>query len=391
MAKKKLPVLIINSYAGSLTLAAKQEGHPIIGSYEDGGYGLEVQKANFPNLDYRSTVAEWPAKQDLSGALVIAHPPCAAFSQQNNSPAKRGLDAPKFQQTKAVIEYALRNKAAALAVESVCGALEGAREVHDEFGVRFKYDVYRLIQNAVSFGVPQWRERCWFVFLPKGSTNLRLPDLPSVNGYTTVGDVLEKDPDLTDDVEHFAKLNYAFEVQRKKLMELLGRRDAMQVLHGNRGTGTLASVIRRALNIRDREVFDVAHEYCVAPNGSLTAKSLMTNYCRLLDERGLAPVILANSWWVVRGRNLSRVEWQRLMGFSDDYEFPEGRCRKELRAYLSRGVCPPVARWVLRTLQSTVTGAKTTRYARREDDTVVDLRPTRREVKEALRKKVIAA
>jgi hypothetical protein len=89
-------VLIINSYAGSLTLAA--QGREVLGSYEDEGYGLEVQRANFPGLTYKSRRSEWPA-QDLSGVVVLAHPPCAAFSGQNTSANARGTDAKKFQCT----------------------------------------------------------------------------------------------------------------------------------------------------------------------------------------------------------------------------------------------------------------------------------------------------
>jgi len=121
-------VLIVNSYAGSLTVGASAVGLPIIGSYEDAGFGLAVQRANFPDLDYRWTSDQWPA-QSLHNTVVLAHPPCAAFSSQ--TPARRkGTGSDAFACTKQVLEYAMRGKATAIAAESVQPALEGARAIH---------------------------------------------------------------------------------------------------------------------------------------------------------------------------------------------------------------------------------------------------------------------
>jgi site-specific DNA-cytosine methylase len=391
---KKLPVLIINSYAGSLTLAAHQERHPVVGSYEDAGYGLAIQRVNFPKLDYRETTATWPQRQDLSGTLVIAHPPCAAFSQQNTTKAARGLDAPKFQQTKAVIEYALRNRCAGLAVESVCGALEGARTVHNELAARYGYAVFRMLQNAVSFGVPQWRERFWAIFLPRSVGALRFDWVPR---HVSLRDIYQEKGTLHEyDVVRFER-------QLKKVAEATDAKWARQLFCGRHGLGSIVRPLQRELTWRGRP----APAYRGHAAGSLCATSqawccserkdstttFLCRVMRLVDPDGVAGAVLGDAWWVWPGmeaRTFYEEEYKAVMGFPPDYDMSVVRSRL-IRTYLSRGVCPPVARWVLRMLQSTVTGAKTTHYARREDDTVVDLRPTRREVKEALCKKVIAA
>jgi site-specific DNA-cytosine methylase len=351
---KKLPVLIINSYAGSLTVAAHQEGHPVIGSYEDAAYGLKVQRHNYPKLDYRPTIADWPAKQDLSGTLVIAHPPCAAFSQQVASAGAhcRGCDAKKFGQTKQVLEYALRNKAAALAIESVLGAVEGARAVHDEVAKRFGYTVHRVLQNAASW-VPQNRPRAWFVFLPKGLT-LLVPPLPE--GRPVIQDILlDQDTGLIWPV--YPWIIRGMEAQLAKLKTFHPRVRA-KLIDGSWGTGLLASVIRRYLLAKaGARLGEVARELGTVRDVAklyVDRWQFIANTPRLLDPQGLASTLLANTWWLCQGRPLAALEYQRIMGFPDTYDMVGPGGMSQHPGYLSRGVCPPVARWVLQGLQATV-------------------------------------
>jgi site-specific DNA-cytosine methylase len=378
----KLPVLIINSYAGSLVIAAHQEKHPVIGSYEDGGYGLGVQKANYPKLDYRATVADWPVTQDLRGKLVIAHPPCAAFSQQNNSSCCRGLDAAKFQQTKHVINYSLVNRCEALAVESVCGALDGAKTVHDELAAKHGYSIHRILLNSASFGVPQWRERFWIIFLNKKNNNT-LDFLPPAVPVKYVRDILEERPDLTEDVEHLCDTPDSLKLQQTVLVRQFGA-IGRSALRGELGAGTLQAILLKYFQktgalIHGDTLAKVAYNWCVSISVTQHTNQMMTNFYRVLDKNGFAPVTLGTSWWGVDGRNLSRFEWQRLMGFPDDYQFPAGKERRHLRYYLSRGVCPPVARWVLLTLQATVSGERRGKgWEEVEDGGLLDLRPRKK-------------
>src|SRR5215472_17685148 len=141
-------VLIINSYAGSLTIAATQLGLKIRGSYEDAGFGLRTQRLNFPDLRYVE-VLPWP-KDDLSKTVVIAHPPCAAFSMQNMSQRQHmGVGTDAFEQHEVVMNYALGHGCRALAIESVLGTLAGGRQVHERLAKRYDYQVHRILQNAV--------------------------------------------------------------------------------------------------------------------------------------------------------------------------------------------------------------------------------------------------
>ena len=54
---KKQPVLIINTYGGSLLLGARLAGHRVEAVLEDVGYGSEVVAANFPKVPYHATRA----------------------------------------------------------------------------------------------------------------------------------------------------------------------------------------------------------------------------------------------------------------------------------------------------------------------------------------------
>ena len=383
---KKLPVLIINSYAGSLVVAAHQEGHPVIGSYEDGAYGLKLQRCNYPDLDYRPTVADWPKHQDLTGKLVIAHPPCSAFSRQNNTKAARGCGCAKFQQTKQVISYALANGAAALAVESVVGALEGARAVHDELAAARGYTVHRVLQDARSW-VPQQRPRAWFVFLPKGQT-LLVPPVPTAP--MRLADIRQ------DDGTAFEHDVMRLERQRRMVERACGTSFARKLFHGKLGYGPIVHHLARELARLGRpsaaykprgawrhhepgSLCATAHAWCCSEHQDSTT-TFLCRVLRLMDPQGLAGAVLGGTWWAwadERGvRSFYAEEYKAVMGFPTGYDLTPVRPRL-WRTFLSRGVCPPVARWVLQGLQATVVGGRTKGWHHVPAGETLDLRPSR--------------
>lgn len=339
--KKRTPVLVINSYAGSLVLGAKAMGHAILGSYEDAGYGLSVQRANFRDLDYRATTADWPAKNDLSDKIVLAHPPCAAFSSMTVSvQGHHGIDAEKFQCTKRVLDYAMGHGAAGIAVESVMGAYLGAKAVHEAYAKQHGYHLFRILQNAVTFKLPQWRERFWCLFVRKD-----LRDTLDVQHYpepSTIADILEAEPTETEEL-----LTRKWKEQRQRLTADFGASTMLQLaVRRKYGTGALGAVLKRYLKEArgvQRDLLDVSKQHVVWG-------AYQSNTPRVLDPAGYAPVLLHHSFWTANGRPLSMVEYKRIMGFPDTYRF-EGRDAKLMRGYLSRGVCPPVAAWVLDTLE----------------------------------------
>jgi site-specific DNA-cytosine methylase len=322
------PVLVINGYVGSLVLAAKSIGCEVVGSYEheDRADGLDVQRLNFPDLSYANSRRRWP-DDDLAGAVVVAQPPCAAFSSQNRT-EDRGTGASTFERTTETLEYSLSRQADAVLIESVVGALDGARSVHDEFASRHGYRLYRVLQNALSFGVPQDRERFWAVFVREGiaPATVWFHHEPATR---TIGDVLLDTPSPV--IQTVAR---RVDRQRAVLIEAIGSVDANQVLTGAFGYGPIRKLIARAVGCSKLST-DQERHLCL---GTFRADQI-----KVLDPKGVAGVLMHNSAWICRGRALSAIEYKRVMGYPDGYRF----AMDDWRRMMSKGVCPPAAAWLL--------------------------------------------
>jgi site-specific DNA-cytosine methylase len=358
------PTWIINSYAGSLVIAASDLPNDleIQASLEDDGYGIPVQRANFPDLTYHETRAAWPTPH-MKGSIVIAHPPCAAFSAQNysNAPHAMGVDAKKFQCTIDVMKYAMGGGAKVLLIESVMGALEGAREIHDSVAHQFGYDVYRVVQNAASFGVPQWRNRFWCVFAKRGEVPEVLPILLKPD-FTVLSQVLPIEPTDQPDPRMQWEVQEQFAHLFRKGVTV---RQLANILWSDK-YGMLIALLRKELGLKEAS-FWVMREY--------TLKAFMTNTLRVLPWHGLSTVLLNESLWWWNGRLLTPNDFKLIMGFPVDYQFPDKHLR-QMRGYLSRGVCPPVAKWLLEQILFWIAGGEHPRYAQEAPDTLyVDLRP----------------
>lgn len=344
---KDLDVLIINSYAGSLTLGASAVGLPIRASYEDVGFGLGAQMANFPNLEFRPTTADWPDKQDLRRTVILAHPPCSAFSNQTPRDGNRkGTGSDAFACTKKVLKYGMENRALAIAVESVPAAMEGARVLHDHYARTGGYHLYRVLQNAVSFGVPQWRPRFWAVFVRQGAAPEAMRwALPQLRRPVTVREVLEDvatEPVLPD-------VQRRFDIQRQRLIDELSLTAGQVDRLLREETGQLHNILTRRF-YPDLDPIDVKKKHC--------GNGFVVKVLRLLDPDGFATTLLADSYWAYQGRPVSLPGYCALMGFPPDYVWP-ARDRNHARMYLSKGVCPPVATWMLKSIVAHVEGHAT--------------------------------
>ena len=150
----------------------------------------------------------------------------------------------------------------------------------------------------------------------------------------TIEDMLEDEP--TTVTEPYAK---KLKEQQQLLKKEFGTRMANDILtRGKYGYGRMQAVLWRMHKCGDY-TREQLQELCVW--GSYNAAT-----CVILDPDGYAPTLLHNSFWTVHGRCLTDVELRRVMGFPDEYVFPKNRI-KQHRHYLSRGVCPPVAMWLL--------------------------------------------
>lgn len=322
-------VVIMNGYAGSLTIAATEGGYNVLASLEDCGYGLDAQRANFPDLHYIPELP-WPelGHRALHEAVVLAHPPCAAFSAQNNS-TNRGLDTNHFDCTRRVVNYAAQHDAAAILVESVTPALEGARSFYDAWAHINEYDCYRILQNAVTFGVPQWRPRYWTVLIKQGLLYQDLLILHHKRRYVTVGEALA-------DVLAGEKVPWLERKWQRQLeyLELGGVRDLLDpILIGEYGYGPLVKVLAKIFEV-DR--FEAQERFHIS--------NYQSDGFKLLNPDGYASTVMWDSAWLWQGRPLTVPEYNVLAGYPATYKFPKLRMQG---SYLSKGVAPPVARWLL--------------------------------------------
>lgn len=336
-------VLTINTYGGSLLLGAKKFGADIIGSYEDAGFGQPIARANFPNVHHVEKWAEWP-QQSLRDVVVLAHPPCSAFSVQNSSWNARGENADAFKCTRKVLDYVLPNQCAAVAIESVVGALGGAWYVHQDYADRYGYNLFRVLQNGCMFGVPQWRERFWVVYVR--------PDLapPTMTWrlkpkWTRVRDaVVNEGPSVGNTDELLAALQerlWKKGLSRKQLDFLFQPQDPP---HPTAGIAKIMLANREALGLDLGDVDPIGDVQRIYIGTGFTSGQLC-----YINPDGLAGTLLGSSWWYCNGRNMTEASMKNIMGFPTDYVFPDGRgsYRRNQRVYLSKGVIPHVATWIL--------------------------------------------
>lgn len=334
-----MKVLSINTYGGSLLLGAQALGANIIGTYEDAGFGSDIQAANFPDIPLIKTRREWPS-QDLSDTFVIAHPPCSAFSVQNTQPTARGIDSEAFECTKTVLKYATENNAIGIAIESVMGALGGAWVIHQQFADEMGYNLYRVLENGCMFGA-QWRDRFWVVYIKKGAAPDVFPITLTPN-FQTVSEVVSG----YEDGPPPGNVDKLLERQKQRLIaEADCTPGEMAFLFEKQDPPHKTTALGRVLwelkyKAKKYEVYEVFQDFI----GGFASGTMC-----YLDPNGMCPVLMGGSWWYYNGRNLSETGYKRLMGFPADYVFPEKpkNYRSALRVYLSKGVMPPIARWIL--------------------------------------------
>jgi site-specific DNA-cytosine methylase len=324
-----------------------------VGSYEDAAFGTEWQLRNFPELAglLASHRDLWPTTVPLDETVVIAHPPCAAFSIQGSSRKDRdkrsGLDSEHFKCTVEVMKYAMGLRCAALIIESVQRAHEGAREVHDLYANSYEYSAYRILLNAATFGLPQWRPRFWIVFMRNDIAPAAL-GLAHNSDCITVSEFLSPyEPGISD-----ARLDLN---QQRHFLNNEMKMDPLITEAVLSTPGNLAASIRAKLAL-DTPLHLISREWCLRPTQSndLTRRRMgvwITETLYVLDPQGTSPVILHNSWWAYNGRAVTPIEYRRIMGFPPDYFLD-----KNYRMWLSKGVCPPIAAFLLDRILESIEG-----------------------------------
>lgn len=362
--KKK--VLVINTYGGSLLLAAKMAKMEVVASLEDVGFGSDIQALNFPKIPRYEKLADWPdrfpgaAWKDL---IVIAHPPCSAFSNQNHTGVnRRGVGADAFACHKNVINYTLAAGCCALAIESVPGAYSAA-EVYEQLADQYGYKTTYVMLNAVSFGVPQWRPRLWILFHHAHPFHVQLQPK-----YKLLRDVL--DPDGTQ--IHLAGGPGAVKAVWERVRPLVKK---------NWPTGNILAVLQKVYGYpRDESNYESIRE-------RFNIRGFTTSHVVFVNPNDFAGVILYDKTFAIGKRLLNLEEYCAIMGFPSDYKW--GKREKQFRMYLSKGVCPSIGAWILKMLERNCSNggwAGKYTHATEEDAEVLDLQPKRADALKAARK-----
>lgn len=345
-----MDTLIINTYAGSLLLGANAiPGANIIGSFEDCGFGVANTKANralftetTPDFRFVDHIKQWP-DMDLTNCIVLAHPPCAAFSQQNTSKSKRGINTDAFECTRKVLKYSMTNGAAAIAIESVPGALAGAWDVYDHMSEAGGYYMYRILKNSLLFGVPQYRERFWAVLIRK--------DLAQESFTWRLSPKIRTVAAVLDPIHPGTPVEGLDRTITKFVNQLLAGPCRCGVSHGFQEADVRAAGLADIQGYK-RMGFSKLIQPKFFPDIDpkvvcrVHVSPFTSGQPSILAPGGFAPVLLGSSLWVYRGQPVSQEGYKAIMGFPTSYVFPKDG-HYGMRTFLSKGVCPPVATWIL--------------------------------------------
>jgi site-specific DNA-cytosine methylase len=329
-------VLVINTYAGSLLLAARKINMNVVGSFEDAGYGMKTQKLNFDDVRFVEKRKDWPAL-DLRGTMVLAHPPCAAFSAQNTNASRRGTKTDAFACTKDVLKYSMSAGADAVLVESVTPAMEGARSVHDRTAEKWGYSVFRVLQNSVTFGLPQWRPRFWAIFvrdrLISRSFRMKFSLEPR---WKSVGELMSETDDPSNVLPaHKRRFDRAVDDMRS---HGLSPKIVKEILAGEHDFGSIPRIVSK--------IMGETREY-ICKHWFRNAFEASNPF--VLNPESFANTLMYDHNYYSQGRLFTADEYRAYMGYPRDYKFHASQME-----FLSRGVCPPVAAWVARSVANSL-------------------------------------
>lgn len=188
--------------AGGLSLGAKQAGIQIFSAVEYGMAPSSTYRRNFPDVVlWNQTIESISAAQLLNfrpphGRLVVfGGPPCQGFSTSNQR--TRSPENPNNWLFRHFTSLAKILEADALVLETVPGILQTANglfvhEIERHFNkIGHKCSIWRL--NAADFGVPQRRNRVFFI----GCRGQRpAPPSPKPSQYVSVADAINDLPEL---------------------------------------------------------------------------------------------------------------------------------------------------------------------------------------------------
>ena len=208
--KNNLNVVDMFSGCGGLSLGFQMAGYNIKGMIDFDEDSLETAEANnlaehYLNLDlFKENWLEKFLNQINFNEvdIIVAGPPCQGFSLTG----PRKLDDKRNQLYKAVYDLVSKSKPKAFLIENVKGmATLYKGKVKEDIVKQFSslgYNVSTKILNSKDFGVPQSRERLFYIGLKDKSFNFPSP-LFEEGEYVTCREALDDLPSLENLEEVF--------------------------------------------------------------------------------------------------------------------------------------------------------------------------------------------
>ena len=184
--KDKGKVFSCFSCGGGSTMGYKLAGFDVIGAVDVDPKMMEIYRENHkPKYSYIESVADFKDREDLPEELydldiLDGSPPCSSFSMAGNREKDWGKKK-KFREGQAeqeldrlffdFIDLAKRLQPKVVIAENVKGILLGnavkyVQEIYKEFD-KAGYYCQHFVLNASTMGVPQRRERVFFICLRK--------------------------------------------------------------------------------------------------------------------------------------------------------------------------------------------------------------------------------
>jgi DNA (cytosine-5)-methyltransferase 1 len=319
------PVAVgVHVFAGGHTVGVEQHFEVLAHLENQQAYGARTFKVNRPWVPVYVGVQRWPldALRELGVDYVYCNPPCAIVSVAGRS-LTNGRDSwrtdPRTNCIHECLTVLKRVQPRAFSIESVCQLFTRAQDLVEEMTVQamdLDYHVTHLFVNAKWHGVPQDRRRYFFV---------ATRDRP-----------LAPQP-----------LNYA---PPSTVREVLAESDAVG-FHYRPPTEHLYAGLAPGQGVRDAwERVNPPEVRVIGPQGVVGRPRMMEYRLRLDQPMGA----FIGDFFVhpTEPRRIGIEEAKRLCRFPDDWQFACNRGGEF--SELARGVMPPVAEWLARSLVSTM-------------------------------------
>jgi site-specific DNA-cytosine methylase len=369
----------VQGFAGGFSCAATLAGFRLVAKREhDGGFGAPLMEANRKFLGDGWQTQTGPAESwdPVTADVVIANPPCSAFSGMTSGQAVHGSASRINDCMWDVMHFAARVKPAFVCMESVSQAFVTglplmralAHYLRRESGL--DYQITHVLQNNLATGGCTQRKR-YFLVLSLEPFGVELPDL---HGIPTVGDALSdlRNLPLTwDEQPVTSEPSWWTEPLRREDGLVDGHQTVRNTqLRNIHGMITGEHAVPWEPGDKEDDVIRRYHE----THGEMPPHVTDTKRRKLL-ETNFKPGGFSNTrywdWsrpghvltgagpsqvWHPDGRFITHREAARIMGFPDSWLVGEAASQRNLGAYWGKGTSVSPAKWLMTWVRHSLEG-----------------------------------